>query len=219
MSSLDEYYEGGPRTWNEAFPPICLRSHWDPTAVSKHVLPTPVQTQLALDPRQSVRICQRYYETGSNDSVLEILPEPEPPVIPIALTGSRYASRTPTSQVQPPGGAARTGFPYATYSTAIDNESKLRLLNLPQTNCATKKYRPTNDQPSVSIADNNVPGADPQTLSPFVTIVKSSTNCRAEDDQAAWDRSSRLFFNPTKYDRTQGVPASLKRAESLRTPY
>jgi hypothetical protein len=58
-----------------------------------------------------------------------------------------------------------------------------------------------------------IQGAD-QNPNIAANIVKTSTNCRAEDDQEAWNRSARLFFNPTRYDRTTMVPAGLKQAES-----
>jgi hypothetical protein len=58
-----------------------------------------------------------------------------------------------------------------------------------------------------------IQGAD-QNPNIAANIVKTSTHCRAEDDQEAWNRSARLFFNPTRYDRTTMVPAGLKQAES-----
>ena len=59
-----------------------------------------------------------------------------------------------------------------------------------------------------------IQGAD-QNPNIRANIVTTSTHCRAEDDQAAWERSSRLFFNPTRYDRTAMVPATgLRQAES-----
>ena len=68
MSSLDAFYAGGPKTWNEAFPPVCLTTHWDPTALTNHILPQPTQRNLALDPRPSSKICTEYYDISAGDA-------------------------------------------------------------------------------------------------------------------------------------------------------
>ena len=219
MSTLDAFYEGGPRTWNEAFPPICLRSHWDPTALSKHVMPTlPNRIELPLDPRQSTKICYGYYHTSFGDPNTQEHKDDPTSEIPAALLGSKWESApTTASTVMPPGGAARTGFPFTQYASAVNDESKLQLLNLPQSKCASKKYIPSNQHPSEGIATNNVPGAEKGGLSPLATFVQQTTGCRAADDDAAWNRSARLFFNPTKYDRTLRIPAGTRVAESNNT--
>jgi hypothetical protein len=219
MSSLDAYYEGGPRTWNEAFPPICLRSHWDPTALAKHVLPSlPNRTVLPLDPRQATKICYGYYHTSLGDPNTTINKDDVMLPVPDALLGSKWESAPITaSTVMPPGGAARTGFPFANYASSVNDESKLQLLNLPQSKCADKKYIPPNARPSEDIATNDVPGSAKGGLSPLATFVQQTTGCRAADDSAAWDRSARLFFNPTKYDRTLRVPPGTREAESNNT--
>jgi hypothetical protein len=202
LNNLDEYYVGGPKTWNDAFPPVCLRSHWDPTALVSHVLPNlPTKPQLPLDPRQSVKICYRYYNTSlgdpktiyQDDTILEI---------PLALRGNQWHQQTSQSDVFPPGGAARLGFSYNNYVKSIDDESKLKLLNLPESKCATKKYIPSGNIPPRNISDNVVPGGRNDTLSPHATFVNNKAGCREADDQKAWNRSNRLFFNTTKYDRT-----------------
>lgn len=180
MSTLDEFYAGGPKTWNEAFPPFCLRTHWDPTALSKHVLPTPGPVQLAMDPRQSVRICTTYYNTSAKEDKGSVLPPGGGPGT-ISMLG---------------GGSASLGFPYAGFNSQA--ESDLQLLHLPLTRCSERKYSP----PQLLDYTNAVPGAHADSLSPLATVVSKQAGCRAADDQAAWSRSSRLFFNPTKYDRT-----------------
>lgn len=200
--NLNSFYEGGPRTWNDAFPPICLRTHWDNTAVNKHILPNlPERPHLVLDPRQATKICYGYYHTSFGDpSSTSYDDDASTKEIPTALKGASWATSEPSiSHVFPPGGSASRSFPYEEYARAVDMESNLQLLNLPNTKCATKKYQPANGVAPDST--NNIPGANPDTLSPFVTVVNKSTGCRAEDDSAAWARSSRLFFNHTKYDR------------------
>ena len=210
MSTLDEFYEGGPKTWDEAFPPICLRSHWDPTALSKHILPTTGPVNLPLDPRQSTKICTSYYTTSESGPMSREFEEAEPsPTIPSALLGGSYQSPAVTyTNVLPPGGAASLGFPYKEFNPLV--ESDLQLLKMPLTRCSERKYLPK----PIPEMTNTVPGANSDILSPFATVVSKEAGCRAADDEAAWNRSARLFFNPTKYDRTTMVPSGLHKAES-----
>jgi hypothetical protein len=209
MSTLDEFYEGGPRTWNEAFPPVCLRTHWDPTAVSKHVLPTTGPTHLPLDPRQATKICYGYYHTSFGDPVSKNFQNDPTPSIPQSLLGGQYESAaTSPSSVFPPGGAASLGFPFSKFNPTA--ESDVQLLQYPLTRCTERKYLPV----KAPKATNTIPGAPTDTLSPLATTVKKQAGCRSEDDEAAWNRSSRLFFNPTKYDRTQGFPTGTPVAAS-----
>jgi hypothetical protein len=215
MSSLDEFYAGGPKTWNEAFPPICLRTHWDPTALSKHVLPTTDRIELPLDPRQATKICYGYYHTSFGDPQSKTYEDDKQPEIPTALLGGQYMTPVPTrSSVLPPGGAASLGFPYSAFQNNVSAESDLQLLRLPLTKCSERKYMPPNKTPPSNIDTNIVPGANNTTLSPLATVVAKQVGCRGQDDEAAWNRSSRLFYNPTKYDRTTSVPQNLKIAES-----
>lgn len=217
MSTLDEFYTGGPKTWNDAFPPICLRTHWDPSAVSKHIMPTTGPVHLPLDPRQSTKICYGYYHTSFGDPVSNNYENDPSPVIPSALLGGN-SYQTPAvtpSAVLPPGGAASLSFPYKGFNSQA--EADLQLLQLPLTRCSERKYLPPNRQPPANMSTNAVPGANSDVLSPLATVVSNQAGCRAADDQDAWNRSSRLFYNPTKYDRTAGVPPWLKRAESNNT--
>lgn len=197
MSSLDEYYEGGPKTWEEAFPPICVKPRYDPTLVTNHILPN-FQHSMAYDPRPSTRICYSYK----------------------SLTQENPVQEESKGEVFPPGGAAGRGFPYEQYIQNIDKESDLYRLDEPLTRCAEKRYIPENNMAPKSISYNNVPGAkldNSTTLSPLVSVVKNQAGCRNKDDAEAWNRSSRLFFNPTKYDRTLMTPSDLKQAEANRS--
>jgi len=218
MSTLGEFYEGGPRTWNEAFPPICLRTHWDPTAVTKHVLPTTGPVSLPLDPRQATKICYGYYHTSFGDPVSESsMNKSDPtPEIPSALLGNQFqAPQISSSPVFPPGGAASKGFPYTGFNAKA--EADLQLLRYPLTRCSESKYLPPNREAPASMSMNTIPGAANNTISPLATAVVKQAGCRQEDDEKAWNRSARLFYNPTKYDRTQNVPAGLLVAGSNKT--
>lgn len=184
--SLSEFYDNGPKTWNEAFPPLCLKTHWNPTAVSDHILPK-FQHTMTLDPRPSSKICTAYYTLYGNDAPIQ----------------------SPAREtVFPPGGKAGLGFPSSGFQPSA--ESELLRLDEPLTKCAERRYIPATIPP----ATNYIAGADRQNLSPYSTVVRTTTGCREEDDARAWNRSSRLFFNPTKYDRTIHVPQNLTKPSS-----
>ncbi len=212
MSDLESAYTQGPKTWNEAFPPICLRTHWDPTAVSRQILPGVAQRNLALDPRPASMICKQYYTTSPGDAAVHSYPVMEQMYAPPALKGGMQRPDATAQQIPfPPGGAAGLGFPYGSYNPAA--ESDVLRLGEPLTKCAGKRYMPPRGVPAPDASMHDVPGAD---MNPHIpaNVVSTSTHCRAEDDTAAWNRSSRLFFNPTRYDRTAEVPSNLKQSES-----
>ena len=212
MADLESAYTQGPKTWNEAFPPICLRTHWDPTAVSRQIMPGAAQRDLALDPRPASMICKQYYTTSPGDAPVHSVPVMDHLHAPQALKGGMQRPGAEAQQVPfPPGGAAGLGFPYTSYNPAA--ESDVLRLSEPLTKCAGKRYMPSGKIPAPDASTHTVPGAD---MNPHIPadIVTTSTHCRAEDDAVAWNRSSRLFFNPTRYDRTTEVPKTLKQAES-----
>jgi hypothetical protein len=131
---------------------------------------------------------------------------------PQAFRGGMQRPDATAPQVPfPPGGAAGLGFPYESYNPAA--ESDVFRLREHLTKCAEKRYAPRGGVPSPDMSMHDIPGAD-QHSNIAANVVKTSTNCRAEDDEAAWNKSSRLFFNPTRYDRMSDVPPTLKQAES-----
>lgn len=195
MSSLDEFYAGGPRSWNEAFPAICVKAHWDPTAVSAYILPT-VRQENPLDPRPASKICTTYYTTSAGDTATTTAQASVAPVAP--------GGRVPVTEF-PLGGAAGRGFPNEYYQAVVNNESDIYRLGEPLTRCAERRYIPAGGAPAHIMGTNTVPGADlsnTSSLSPFLTEVRTQAGCRAEDDERAMARSNRLFSNPTRYDRT-----------------
>jgi hypothetical protein len=199
MSELDAYYTGGPKTWQEAFPPVCIKAHNNPTLMSKYILPAKVrQHDYALDPRPSTRICTSYYTTSPGDAPLDIQEE-EKPEVPQAFLADPFG-QPKESDVLPLGGAAGRGFPYQIYANNIDVEGDLYRLGEPLTKCAERRYTPH----ALPVQTNVVPGANftnASSLSPYVTEVRFEAGCRKADDELAWNRSSRLFFNPTRLDR------------------
>lgn len=230
MASLDDFYRGGP----EAFPPACLRTHWDPTMVVAHVLPDfHMAAPQTYDPRPAVRNCF-FYNTGAPGGggpaphpaePAQGLPptppqflggphRPEPSVgsgvfppggAPFAGIGEGASDRPAFSR---PGGAASRGFPYSGFKPAV--ETDLLRIDEAATKCAEKRYVPPHGMPLPSVSGNAVPGS----VQPRVPVAPYS-ECRREDDAVAWARSSRLFFNPTRYDRTTMTPPGLYRPPSI----
>ncbi len=202
MDELQSFYEGGPKTWEEAFPPVCVRSHWDPTQVSKHVLPSYLVAPQQMDPRESVRICTSYYERPALSRTEFVLPENSKPAEIPQLLGPEYYKRPYDHSQQvaiPPGGAAGLGAPYSIYAQTIGTESDLYRLDEPLTKCKDRRYIPSH---GVMDATNTLPNVSQAFgLSPYATVVNTSTGCRAADDESAWNRSGRLFFNHTRLDR------------------
>jgi hypothetical protein len=190
---LDSFYAGGPNTFQEAFPPVCLKSHWDAAAVSRHVLPAstgPQGAQLALDPRQYAQICRQYYNESPADALPAGVVEGEP-----ILTGD--AAAAPTDVPTPPGGAAGFGFPYSGYSP--DAEADMWRYAEALTKCSERRYQPT-PQGLVETQTNAVPGAN-AAFDDASLFVSKLAGCRSADDNEAWNRSARTFFNSTKLDR------------------
>lgn len=208
--TLDEQFAGGPRTFAEAFPPYCISTAtWDPTRVVKNVLPdpnTPVPQQ-PLDPRQAVQVCRQYYMESPADALPTGVLEGEKPLpIPVALRGPAEFVRPEASKLPapvPPGGAAGLGASYSVWAAEVDREADLFRLGEHLTRCKELRYKPRADQLAADQTNvlPNLPVdlAFPQPAK--VLAVTGKAGCRDADDDAAWNRSGRLFFNPTKYDR------------------
>ena len=219
-AQLAEFYAGGPRTTAAAFPPACLRTHWDPTMVVKHVLPNFQIGGQLLDPRPAAKICFQYHHTSAGDAPLRgEFALPSVSDTPQQFLGglqrpdaAAALARAAAARVVPPGGAAGLSFPYARYN--VTAETDVLRVNEPLTRCAEKRYMPPHGVPAPADSTNVVPGSLPP-AAPEVLNVPHPAGCREADDIAAWERSSRLFFNPTKYDRTAYVPPNLMRAASL----
>ena len=212
MASLDAFYRGGPATPSDAFPPACLRTHWDPTMVVKHVLPdSHMAAPQTYDPRPATRDCF-FYNTGApaGGGPAPTLADPReglPPTPAQFLGGPHRPAPSVGSGVFPPGGAASLSFPYSGFKPAV--ETDLLRVDEPATKCAGGRYIPAGGVPPANISDRRVPGSVPprEPVAPY-------SECWAEDDAAAWSRSSRLFFNPTRYDRTNTTPPGLYKPPS-----
>jgi hypothetical protein len=166
------------------FPPVCLKSHWDPTQILRRTLPAGYVAQ-PLDPRPWTRICMQYTTAGSGD-------QPAPPTDP--------------NMVLPSGGQF---YPPDRYANAIDAESQLRRLDRPLGTCEADQWEPTirSDMYDARqlVPRDSVP-RDPSRIQelayPKALLRAGPYACREADDRAAVALSSEFNFNQaTKQDR------------------
>jgi hypothetical protein len=169
------------------FPPVCLRSHWDPTKIYDRTVPTSL-VALPVDFRPYAKICLEYRTTA---------PEQRAPEVPDDV-------------VFPGGGEV---YPPTRYLNNIDDESLLRRLDRPLGTCDGKQYTPNRggdmyvDRLLVP-ASTRPPSRFVEEISQPQALLRSGPyHCRAEADQRNWDRSTRLFNNSTKQDRYKAPPA------------
>jgi hypothetical protein len=164
------------------FPPVCLRSHWDPTQMLKRTLPGQ-KVGLPMDFRPLVKVCKNYVTSAPP----EMAPEP------------------PANMVFPMGGSF---YPPTRYAEAIDQESSLRTLDHRLDRwCTERQYIPSEDS-TMYVAGSTVPDRQPisntfvsELSMPKALLRQDMNTCRTENDRAYMQRSSRLFGNPTKQDR------------------
>ena len=164
------------------FPPVCLRTHWDPTKIIQRTLPQQRVT-LPQDFRPLVKVCKEYVTSGP------LVPAPMPP----------------TNMVFPMGGGF---YPPGRYSEHINDESSLRTLNFPLDKwCHSNQYIPSMES-NMYVTGTTLPerkqiidGIISELAMPQSLLRTSLYNCRSENDENYFQRSGRLFNNPTKQDR------------------
>lgn len=164
------------------FNSVCLKSHWDPTQMLRHILPQQ-KVSLPLEFRPWVKVCKNYTTSG---------PVIENPSIPSSL-------------VLPMGGEF---YPNSRYVNAIDKESVLRTLDHPLDKwCPSSQYIPKQDS-NMYVSGSTVPerkaisNAFVSELSMPQALLRTDVyTCRSENDTKYFERSGRLFNNPTKQDR------------------
>ena len=169
-------------TMEGLYPPVCLRSHWDPTAMLRLILPNQ-HVDLPMDFRPYVKVCKDYVTSA--------------PAIPAPLP--------PKDMVFPKGGEF---YPPGRYSAAINNESKLFYLDRTLDRwCQKKEYVPPTSSdmyvPNRTVVRKQTPTSDfvQELAMPQSVLRQDAYTCRTENDLANWNRSPRLFSNPTKQDR------------------
>jgi hypothetical protein len=178
LTNKANFSNEGPRPF---FPPVCLRTHWNPTKIIERTLPNEYVPQ-ALDPRPWVKVCLEYTTSGENGPAPDIS----------------------SSAVLPMGGSV---YPTSRYTDAIDNESALRRLDRPLGTCDEDQYYPNRggDMFNQRILVPYRVTADPSKISelalPRVARPIREYECRAKDDVVNTALSTRRFNNTTKQDR------------------
>ena len=166
----------------ELFPPMCLRSHWDATKILTHILPDQ-HVDLPLDFRPYVKICKNYVTSAP----AEVAPLP------------------PKNMVFPMGGEF---YPPGRYSANINKESVLHYLDRTLDRWCQKDEYVSPLTSDMYIANSTVVRTKAPTSAlvqelamPKAVTRESAYHCRTENDIKLWNRSPRLFSNPTKQDR------------------
>jgi len=163
------------------YPPMCLKTHWDPTAILRKTLPTE-HVQQALDPRPWARICMEYTTTGEQS----------------------FTPQVSASVVLPSGGQF---YPVGRYMEAIDKESELRRLDRPLGTCDADQWEPNqhgdmyNPRLLVPTRMNVNPALIQEVAFPKTVMTSGPYDCRKNDDMTNVHLSDRRFNNATKQDR------------------
>jgi len=166
------------------FPPVCLKSHWDPTKIYSRTVPTSLVT-LPLAFRPYTKVCLEYRTSAAGQNA---------PVV--------------SDDVVFPGGGEV--YPPDRYLRAVDNESLLRRMDRRLGTCDDDQYVPPSN--SDMYVDRmlvpksaNPPSRFVEEISMPQALLRAGTyGCRSEADEKNWQRSPRLFNNATKQDRYRG---------------
>jgi hypothetical protein len=166
------------------FPPVCLKSHWDPTKIYSRSVPT-TQVHLPLDFRPYTKVCLEYRTSAVGQN----------------------APVTSDDVVFPQGGNV---YPPDRYLRAIDKESTLRRMDRPLGGCDANEYQPPENgnmfvDGMMVPRSQHAPSRFVDEISMPQALLRAGTyHCRAEADEKNWSRSTRLFNNATKQDRYKG---------------
>jgi hypothetical protein len=169
------------------YPPVCLKTHWDPTMILARTLPEQYVPQ-PLDFRPWTRICMEYTTAGPTER----------------------APAVPASVAMPQGGQF---YPPGRYAAAIDNESQLRRLDRPLGTCEEDQWiAPASsdmyvDKALVPRQTNWGVSARVQELAyPKALLRNGPYDCRAAADAMNVQLASEFTFNnATKQDRYKAM--------------
>lgn len=165
---------------HDLFPPLCIKSHWDPTAILNHILPSE-QVKLPLDFRPLTRICKEYKTSSPEENI----------------------PQTPSNVVFPSGGKF---YPPDRYLNAIDQESELRGENRPLNRLSmSKNYIVSKDstmyKSNYTVPDRQRNNQIDELSIPSVLLRPNGYYCRKENDHKNFARSDLMFHNTTRQDR------------------
>ena len=176
-----QFTSEGPKPF---FPPVCLKTHWDPTAIIQRTLPTEYVAQ-ALDPRPWAKICLEYVTTGENG------PAPAVPSDVVLSSSGGDGVRAPANR----------------YLEAVDNESLLRRMDRPLGTCDADQFEPNQqgDMYNSRVMAPRIRNVNSRVLAeasfPKVLINMGEYDCRERNDEVNIELSARMFNNATKQDR------------------
>jgi hypothetical protein len=166
------------------FPPVCLKTHWDPTAMSKFTFPEQ-HVALPLSFRPNTRICMQYVTSG------DVTPVPAPPADLVFPSGGQF-------------------YPPTRYMSAIDKESLLRRLDRPLGTPDSKEYQPPTDSDMYTYKNISVPRSSPnghmiaemEMPRALLRDNQGAYECRHAADRVAMAAASgSLFSYPTKLSK------------------
>lgn len=186
-----EASEGYPITSSTTkpfFPSVCLKSHWDPTAMLRRIVPQGPSQPLPTDFRPWVKVCMNYTTSGPAEA----------------------PSQTPPGVVFGPGGEF---YPNDRYAAAINDESLLRRLDRPLGTCEESQYEPNKSgdmyNPGILVPRYGAPSSKmvSELAMPRALIrPEGGYLCRAQDDARNLAKAPQLFNNPTKQQRFKEYP-------------
>ena len=165
----------------EFFPPVCLQTHWDPTMILRHSLPT-AAVALPMDPRPWTRICMEYTTAGDNQAATPI-----------------------SADVTLPSGGKH--YPPTRYLEAVDNESRLRRLDRHLGTPEAHQYIPSSKSDMFTaralLPERTQPNSRfiDELSMPQAILRAGPYPCREEIDGINMERSKKLFNNATKQDK------------------
>jgi hypothetical protein len=163
------------------FPPVCLRSHWDPEKIIRRTLPSK-ELAVPLEPRPWTKVCMEYVTSQE----FEDAPRPD------------------NNLVMPNGGV---NYPPSRFREAVDTDSLLRRLDRPLGECDSKKYRVSLTgnlfKANSTVPDRTLPNMRfVQELSfPMACIRTEDYPCRKQAHMDSFSNSNKMFNNATKQDR------------------
>lgn len=164
------------------FPPVCLKSHWDPTMIYNRTVPAQ-HVALPTDFRPYTKVCLQYTTSGPAEAL---------PYVPDNL-------------VFPMGGEF---YPPQRWSNNINDDSLTKRLDRPlKKYCDIGEYIPPQQgdmyNQRLVVPQRRTPSTRfvEELAMPKVLLRTAPYDCREKVDNFNWDASQRLFNNPTKQDR------------------
>jgi hypothetical protein len=165
------------------FPPVCLKTHWDPTQMLRHVVPQErLPLHLPLSFRPYTKVCLEYKTTAVAE------PAPAPPADMVFPTGGEF-------------------YPPTRYISAIDAESELRRLDRPLHIPEDQQYVPPLDsdmftRKKIAPARTKPTSYMVQELSvPKALLRAGPYDCRQAEDDRAMALDKKPFNNATKLNK------------------